>query len=176
MSARDIWDWISANAAALSVVIGMLGLFAQLAPKPLKIPAWLTIVLLIVAGGVAFYGCAPATKTSEPALQLTEMPSRVEVTGPSEERQRIGGRVTGVLNPRLLKVVIYAHTNQWYVQPFTEQPFTELHADGSFAGETHNGDRYAVLVVQPAYQPPAQPNALPTSGGDVIAVFEVAGR
>jgi hypothetical protein len=41
------------------------------------------------------------------------------------------------VDPTKYKVVIYALTNQWYVQPFVASPFSNIASDGSWSSYTH---------------------------------------
>ena len=54
-----------------------------------------------------------------------------------------------------IKVVIYVLTNQWYVQPYIDAPFTNIAADGSWSSYTHPWDSIVVLLVDPATYTPA---------------------
>jgi hypothetical protein len=83
-------------------------------------------------------------------------------------------------------VVIYAGTNQWYVQPLLTAPLTRIRGTLKWSNKTHLGEAYAALLVREAYLPPdtlpfpewpsylvpapAGPSRLlPPLGGDVIA-------
>ncbi len=93
--------------------------------------------------------------------------------GGGGSRGNIAGRLVGVSEPEDCKVVLYAHTDCWYVQPLIDYPLTNVASDGTWANWTHLGDRYAALVVRPAFQPPALIQALPAVGGSVLAVAEI---
>jgi hypothetical protein len=52
-------------------------------------------------------------------------------------------------------VVIYVLTNQWYVQPYIDAPFTNISADGSWSSYTHPWNSIVVLLVDPTNYTPA---------------------
>lgn len=133
-------------------------------------PLWVSLLLAALALALAVYGFFPWARIAAPQLALHETPV---AAAPGSPLQRVSGKISGLGNARKFKAVLYARTNQWYVQPFTEQPLTEINADGSFANETHPGAEYALLVVVSDYKPPKTGNALPVSGGQVIAVFSI---
>jgi signal transduction histidine kinase len=80
----------------------------------------------------------------------------------------IAGRVGGPHQG--LKLVLYARSGRWYVQPYADQPFTVIKSDSSWSSATHLGTHYAVLLVQPEHAPPVVIDNLPSVGGGVTAV------
>jgi hypothetical protein len=91
----------------------------------------------------------------------------------SDSRGNIDGNVLGLKSPEEYKIVLYAHTDQWYVQPLVKDPYTDLDSNGHWTNWTHLGDRYAALVVRPSFRPSTPVQALPSVGGDVVARGEV---
>jgi signal transduction histidine kinase len=85
----------------------------------------------------------------------------------------IGGRAVGAEPGE--RIVLYARSGDWYVQPFADAPFTEIRPDSNWASRTHLGTDYAALLVRADFQPPAIAAALPDRGGAVVAVETVAG-
>jgi len=79
---------------------------------------------------------------------------------------RIAGRVVGVENPGALRIVVFAHTDTWYVQPYVAAPHTRIEADGTWSTATHLGNEYAVLLVNPRTTERHHP-AVPDTGDDV---------
>jgi signal transduction histidine kinase len=71
---------------------------------------------------------------------------------------------------------LFARSGAWYVQPFTDQPFTKIQPDATWKNSTHLGTEYAALLVEPEYRPPARADVLPTKGGGVIAIAVVRGE
>jgi hypothetical protein len=74
------------------------------------------------------------------------------------------------------KVVIYAGTDYWYVQPFVDAPFTAINDDGTWEADIHPGSRYVALLVKPSYRPPAKLLALPKVGGDILAIHRAIAK
>jgi hypothetical protein len=81
----------------------------------------------------------------------------------------IEGRVEGLENPSRYKVLLYVHTDRWYVQPFADQPLTDIDPTGKWENETHLGQQYAALVVAPNYSPASAPEELPPLGAGAFA-------
>ncbi len=54
------------------------------------------------------------------------------------------------------RVVLWAKTNIWYVQPLSNDPFTPIENDGTWSNWTHPWDRMVALVVDQTYEPTAQ--------------------
>ena len=68
------------------------------------------------------------------------------------------------------KVVIYVLTNEWYVQPFVDAPFTNISANGSWTSSTNPWSSIVVLLVNPAnYTPQATEITNPALDANVIA-------
>jgi hypothetical protein len=123
------------------------------------------LIVLIPQTPQAFSAAsAPAVK-----VDFTQVPG---CGGGSESQGNIGGVVTGLDSPERYKVVIYAHTDWWYVQPLADSPYTRIGADGKWGNWTHLGQRYAALVVKDSFSPPATVQGLPEK--DVIAVEETS--
>lgn len=106
-----------------------------------------------------------------PTIKFTEVPGR----GGGEDTQGdIGGNVVGLEGPQKYKIVLYAFTNQWYVQPQVAAPYTDINNDGTWSNWTHLGYRYAALLVRPSFKPEGTTYALPLVGQEVLAVATVA--
>src|SRR5262249_8250985 len=73
------------------------------------------------------------------------------------------------------KIVIYAHSGQWWVQPWPERPFIPIKEDSTWSTETHLGFEYAVLLVGPDYRPLPMIDVAPTQGGSAALVTIVKG-
>ena len=74
------------------------------------------------------------------------------------------------------KVVVYARTDKWYVQPYIKEPYTNIADDGKWETDTRTGSEYAALLVKSSYPPPPQPKVLPQVSGEVVATFRVEGK
>jgi signal transduction histidine kinase len=85
----------------------------------------------------------------------------------------VEGRVIGARPGQ--RLVLYARSGAWYVQPYVEQPYTEIQPDSTWRNSTHLGTEYAALLVGPEYVPPPVTDALPNPGGAVVAVATTEG-
>jgi hypothetical protein len=74
------------------------------------------------------------------------------------------------------RIVLFAKSGVWWVQPQTAQPFTPVAADRTWKNTTHLGTEYGALLVDASYRPPATLEALPPPGGLIIAAATVEGR
>jgi hypothetical protein len=63
----------------------------------------------------------------------------------------------------------------WWVQPLTAEPFTSLGLDGTWHNSTHLGTEYAALLVDRDFRPAPRMDALPDTGGPVLAVATAKG-
>ena len=116
-------------------------------------------------------GCATSSDV-HPSIEITDIPP--EDKGGVTQLDSIRGRVNGARGDQ--RVVLYARSEAWYVQPWADQPFTKIAPDSTWANETHLGTEYAALLVEPGYVPPSVTITLPTPGNGVVAVAVVAGR
>ena len=87
--------------------------------------------------------------------------------------QTITGRVKNT-NPED-RVVLFARSGDWYVQPFIDQPYTAIQSDFTWSNSTHLGTEYAAVLVRPGYVPPAVTAELPKEEEYVLAVVMVDG-
>jgi hypothetical protein len=116
-------------------------------------------------------GCGSQKTSAGPSIEFTHIPPAAQ--GGRERVDTISGRV---LNARpKQQIVIYAHSGQWWVQPGPEHPLIPIKADGTWGTETHLGFDYAVLLVDPDYQPLPETDVAPTQGGPVALVTTVKG-
>ena len=116
-------------------------------------------------------GCARSSKNT-PYIEITNIPPAQRGGGP--EMDLISGRVQRTSKEQ--RVVLYARSGAWYVQPYADQPFTEVNADDTWSSSTHLGTEYAALVVEPGYAPSPWVTHLPTTGEGVLAIAVVEGR
>jgi hypothetical protein len=120
---------------------------------------------------VLLSGCS-LKSNDPPSIQFTEIPDAGP--GGSGKTVKIAGRVTGAKPDQ--RLVLFARSGSWYVQPFASKPFTVIQPDRTWNTVTHTGTEYAALLVEPGYSPPHTPDALPQQGNGVIAVATVAGQ
>jgi signal transduction histidine kinase len=131
--------------------------------------AWALVVIL--GFGLALHGCQSQKNTNVPSIVFTKIPPAAE--GGAEKFAAIAGRVSGARAGQ--RVVVYARSGVWWVQPFTEQPFTPIQANSEWSTLTHLGDKYAALLVEPTFRPPLRIEVLPTQGDSVVAVTTTKG-
>jgi hypothetical protein len=116
-------------------------------------------------------GCRPPNAQVAPSIEFTRLPPADE--GSSEVLYTIEGRVKGARPDQ--KIVLFARSGVWWVQPQVEQPFTPIQRDSTWRTSTHPGSAYAALLVNPDYKPPSTVNILPQKGGPVQSVAVAAG-
>lgn len=112
------------------------------------------------------------TLPGSPGVRITDVPPS---GAGSSSWGEIGGTVTGV-DPASHYVVVYAGTDQWYVQPYTASPYTSISDDGTWQSGTHLGWRYGALLVRKGYDPPLTPSSLPGRSRNVLATTTVPAR
>lgn len=85
----------------------------------------------------------------------------------------IAGRVRGArANQRL---VLFAKSGAWWVQPFRAHPFTTIQPDSSWKSTIHLGSEYAALLVDSEFFPAGRTDQFPARGDHVFAVATVKG-
>src|SRR5262249_45499147 len=116
--------------------------------------------------------CGVQRSDSGPYINVTRIPPADE--GGPEKVDVIEGRVIGA-RPGY-QVVLFARSGAWYVQPFADQPFTQIQSNSKWRSTTHLGTEYAALLVEPGYRPPPVTDSLPVKGASVIAIAVVKGE
>jgi len=95
----------------------------------------------------------------------------VEIIGLNPNDIYINGRAYNFKKGQ--KIVLWAMTNMWYVQPFIDEPFTDINTDGTWRNYTHGWVRMVALLVDPAvYVPGSTRTYHPSSDDGVIAWTE----
>lgn len=103
-------------------------------------------------------------------LMVATVPVRADPVGVTIDRietnQRISGQVTGLAagTAGKYKVLVYAHTDEWYQHPYAGQgeglSWAPIGANGGWSLPTvqrpFKADRMAALVVERAYAEPAR--------------------
>lgn len=110
-------------------------------------------------------GCRSVRAAGEASIEITRIP--VASQGTPDKLLQIEGHARGARNGE--RVVLYALSGVWWVQPLEDQPFTSIQPDSTWKNSTHPGSAYAALLVDARYRPPATVNALPEKGGLVLA-------
>ena len=127
--------------------------------------------IAILACLVAVQGCHHGQADGSPTIEFTKIPPAAQ--GGRERVDVIAGRVRNARPGQ--QIVIYAHSGQWWVQPWPEHPFIPIKADSTWSTETHLGFDYAALLVEPDYHPLPEIDVVPTRGGSVALVTIVKG-
>jgi hypothetical protein len=125
----------------------------------------------LMTGTILANGCRTPHAEGPPSIAFSQVPRAGE--GGSDVLGTIEGRVTNARPGQ--RIVLYAKAGVWWVQPFENQPFTSIQADGTWKSQTHLGSHYTALLVEPTYQPPATIAALPQPGGAVVSVITAEG-
>lgn len=125
---------------------------------------------LLLLAGLLEWGCSHAPAAVN--LEFTVVPEAAP--GGPERMEAIAGIAKGATAGQ--RIVLYAKSGSWWVQPLSSKPFTEIHADGSWSSSTHMGTEYAALLVDATYAPLGTADVLPPIGKGVIATQTVPGR
>jgi len=126
-----------------------------------------TRTLCVVAGFLAALVATGSRRMiAASAIEFSLVPP--EAAGGTEQLASIEGRVTAPGPGQ--RIVLYARSGDWYVQPYANAPFTAIQGDGRWRSPTHLGTEYAAVLVDAEYRPPAKASTLPGIGGGVAAV------
>jgi hypothetical protein len=124
---------------------------------------FLSLCLLLI-------GCRWHGPDSQPAIEFTKIPPASE--GGPDKLEMIEGRAVHAHPGQ--RIVIFAKSGVWWIQPLDTQPFTKIADDSTWKSATHLGNQYAALLVEPSYQPPLTTKVLPGKGDGVVAVASVS--
>lgn len=127
--------------------------------------------VLGIAPAVLCQACRREHSSNAPSIKFTRIP-QADPAG-SARNDIIEGRVTGASPGQ--KIVLYAKTGKWWVQPLIDQPFTDLRPNFKWTNATHLGTHYAALLVKDGYRPQRVLDSLPRSDGNILAVAVVPG-
>jgi hypothetical protein len=124
--------------------------------------------------GVAFLlsACRSAPTTVTPSIEFTKIP--VSAQGGSYNVDVLAGRIVGAKAGQ--RLVLYAKSGIWWVQPYVAKPFTLILPDSTWENSTHFGTEYAALLVDATFVPEPGLPELPGIGGSVIALAVVKGK
>lgn len=125
----------------------------------MRAPCLLVLLLLLLSS------CDRRVRI-HPHIEFTSVPRADR--GGTQDLDVIKGNVTGANSDH--RIVLYARSGAWYVQPYADQPFTNINADSTWSSSTHLGTEYAALLVNPNYLPPPVTLELPAIGNGVLAV------
>jgi hypothetical protein len=116
--------------------------------------------------------CGPPPADVTPSIHFTKVPVFTE--GGPNRLEPIEGRVVGARDGQ--RIVLFARSGGWWVQPMANEPFTAIQPDRTWRNSTHLGTEYAALLVEADYRPPARTDVLPSPGGSVVAVGTATGE
>ena len=135
--------------------------------------AWRSVAAGVASSAVclALAGCRLTPPAREPSIVLTVVPQAA--AGGTDKLASIAGRVNGARPGQ--KIVLYAKSRVWWVQPLIAKPFTDINADSTWSSTIHLGTEYAALLVDRGYQPPSSMEMLPQRGGLIGAVVTATG-
>src|SRR5881296_1469927 len=85
-------------------------------------------VLLLAISCMALSGCGAQHTNAGPYIEFTRVPLADE--GGSEKLDVIEGRVIGAR--RELQIVLFARSGAWYLQPFANEPVTQIQSDSKW--------------------------------------------
>src|SRR6266403_4080358 len=128
-------------------------------------------IAIVFLSVVALMACRSEKLQETPSISFTHIPPAAQ--GGRERVDTISGRVRNA-RPKQ-QIVVYAHSGQWWVQPWPDHPFIPINPDSTWSAETHLGFEYAALVVEPDYRPLSTMDVAPTQGGSVALVTIVKG-
>ena len=114
----------------------------------------LLIIALVAASGLTSCSGNSSSGGSSSGGTIPAGQASVTLNTPAAGATQLSGHAYNV-DPTTTKVVIYALTNQWYVQPLIDAPFTNINADGSWTSSTNPWSSLVVLLVNPANYTPA---------------------
>lgn len=115
--------------------------------------------------------CRLSQASGEPSIEFSRVPAAGD--GRPDALEPIEGRVKGARPGQ--RIVLFALSGVWWVQPLADQPFTAIQSDSTWRSSTHPGSNYAALLVDSRFHPPLTVEALPEKGGPVLAVATAKG-
>jgi hypothetical protein len=145
-----------------------LALFTRM-QRRLLTPVFLQASLVVLC--ISLNSCQSHKANSGPSIEFTHIPPAAQ--GGRERVDTISGQARNARPNQ--QIVIYAHSGQWWVQPWPDHPFVPIKADSTWSTETHLGFEYAALLVDPDYHPLPTMDVAPTQGPSVALVTIVKG-
>ena len=132
--------------------------------------ARISICTAVLVTAILLVSCG-SKREQQPALQITRVPP-ANPGGPST-LDVIEGSAQGAKPGE--RIVLYAYSDIWWIQPLADQPFTNILPGGTWRNSTHLGTAYAAVLVDSNYRPSSKTSSLPEVGNGVIAVVTVKG-
>jgi len=129
---------------------------------------------LALLGCLLLSACHSRSSNSPSIAILFEKVPKTDVGGP-DRVDTIAGRVTGVQAGQ--QIVLYAKSQElWWIQPYSDHPYTKIETNSKWNNQTHLGTEYAALLINPGYKPPRTTETLPATGAGIAAVAVVKGK
>jgi hypothetical protein len=96
-------------------------------------------------------------------------PPSITITSASNEpgSRQVEGTANNI-DTKKIRVVLWAKTDMWYVQPLIASPYTDVCSDGSWENWTHQWDRLVALLADETYEPKATRRYHPGSDPGVL--------
>ena len=116
-------------------------------------------------------GCSAPPSAVAPSIQFSKIPQAGQ--GGSQRLVTIEGRVTGAGPGQ--RIVLFARSGGWWVQPFDKEPFTTIQSDATWRSSTHLGTDTPRCSWMRVTSRRRGPTSCPTIGGSVFAVAKVPG-
>jgi hypothetical protein len=126
---------------------------------------------IVLLSTVIFVACRAEKPQETPSITFTKIPPAAQ--GGRERVDTISGRVFGARPGQ--RIVVYAKSGPWWVQPWPEHPFISIQPDSTWSTQTHLGYEYAALLVDADYHPAPTIDVAPTMNGSVVALKIVNG-
>jgi len=127
--------------------------------------------MLGLVPAVLCLACRREQSSNAPKITFTRIP-QADPAG-SARNDIIEGLVAGGSPGQ--KIVLYAKSGKWWVQPLVDQPLTVVRPNSKWTNATHLGTEYAALLVKDGYRPEKVLDALPQTGGDILATAVAPG-
>src|SRR6202166_275311 len=138
---------------------------------PATCPLFGILGAIVFLSAVVLVACRSGKPQETPAITFTKIPPGAK--GGRERVDAISGSVSGARPGQ--RIVIYAKSGPWRVQPWPEHTFTSIKPDSTWDTQTHLGYEYAALLVNADYHPAPTIDVAPTVGGSVEALRIVNG-
>jgi hypothetical protein len=129
--------------------------------------------LLFLAACLVVSACDTKPSGSTSTVIFDKVP-KADVGGP-DKMDSIQGHVAGFRPGQ--QVVLYARSQElWWIQPYSDRPYTTVERNSKWSNRTHLGTEYAALLINQGYKPPPTTEALPATGVGVAAIAVVKGQ
>jgi hypothetical protein len=117
-------------------------------------------------------GCKSQQMPGKPAIEITQVP--VASLGGPTQMDAMEGRVSNAKPGE--RIVLYARSGVWWVQPLANQPYTKIQSDSTWRNLVHLGTDYAAILVDSGYRPASKLVTLPLEGNGVAAMAVLKGK